>query len=177
METWVERHEVFNGPIFTVYTGQARLDDGQTARRDMVAHRGGVGVVAIHDEQVLLVRQYRLAGGAEFEEIPAGLREPGEDPAACAARELAEELGYAARQLIPLASYRTSPGFTDEVTAIFLALDLTPVEATPDWDERLHPVELPLAELPGALEAGRFEDGKTLVGLYAALAWLARHGR
>ncbi|NTU80847.1 MAG: NUDIX hydrolase [Chloroflexales bacterium] len=177
METWVEREEVFSGPIFKVYTGQARLDDGQTARRDMVAHRGGVGVVAIHDDRVMLVRQFRLAGGADFEEIPAGLREPGEEPAACAARELAEELGYAAGRLIPLASYRTSPGFTDEVTAIFLALDLAPAEATPDWDERLHPVELPLAELDDALAAGRFEDGKTLVGLYAALAWLERQGR
>jgi ADP-ribose pyrophosphatase len=175
METWVERHEVFSGPIFKVFTGQARLDDGQTARRDMVAHRGGVGVVAIHADQVLLVRQFRLAGGAEFEEIPAGLREPGEDAADCAARELAEELGYAAGRLLPLATYRTSPGFTDEVTAIFLALDLTPVSATPDWDERLHPEELPLAELAEALAAGRFEDGKTLVGLYAALAWLARN--
>ena len=82
METWVERHEVFSGPIFTVYTGQARLDDGQTARRDMVAHRGGVGIVALHEERVLLVRQFRLAGGAAFEEIPAGLRELGEDAAA-----------------------------------------------------------------------------------------------
>lgn len=173
MERWLDRQEVFKGPIFAVYTGQASLDDGQTARRDMVAHRGGVGVVPIHGESVLLVRQFRIVAGRDFEEIPAGLKEPGELPATTAARELAEELGYAAGRLIPLVTYKTSPGFTDEETAIFLALDLTPVSATPDWDERLHPVELPLAELPAALAAGRFEDGKTLIGLYAALAWLA----
>ncbi len=174
METWIERREVFSGPIFKVYTGEAALDDGQVARRDMVAHRGGVGVVPILGDRVLLVRQFRIASGRDFEEIPAGLKEPGELPEATAARELAEELGYAAGRLVKLAAYRTSPGFTDEETTIFLALDLSPATATPDWDERLHPLELPLAELPAALAAGRFEDGKTLVGLYAALAVLAR---
>lgn len=174
MESWQERTEVFRGPIFTVFTGAARLDDGQLARRDVVAHRGGVGVVPILGERVLLVRQFRLAGGREFLELPAGLREPGEEPAATAARELAEEVGYAAGRLIPLARYYTSPGFTDEVTELFLALDLTPATGARDWDERLEPAELPLAELPAALAAGTFLDGKTLVGLYAALAWLGR---
>lgn len=177
MEHWLDRREVFSGPIFKVYTGEARLDDGQTARRDMVAHRGGVGVVPILGDRVLLVRQFRIVAGRELEEIPAGLREPGEDTAATAARELAEELGYAAGRLVHLVTYRTSPGFTDEETAIYLALDLAPAAGTPDWDERLQPLELPLAELPAALAAGRFEDGKTLVGLYAALAWLAANGR
>src|SRR5690606_25730738 len=91
MESWVERTEVFSGPIFRVFSGQARLADGQTARRDMVAHRGGVGVVPIHEGKVLLVRQFRLAAGREMLEIPAGLLEPGEAPEETAARELAEE--------------------------------------------------------------------------------------
>ncbi len=174
MEQWLERHEVFAGPIFKVQSGSVRLDDGQTARRDIVAHRGGVGVVPIHAGMVLLVRQFRIGAGCELVEIPAGLREPGEEPIQTAARELAEELGYRAGRLIPLTTYRTSPGFTDEQTAIFLALDLEPVPATPDWDERLHPVEQPLAGLAEALAAGTYEDGKTLVGLYATLAWLER---
>jgi 8-oxo-dGTP pyrophosphatase MutT (NUDIX family) len=174
METWLERAEIFSGPIFRVYSGQARLEDGQIARRDMVAHRGGVGVVPVHEGNVLLVRQFRLAAGREMLEIPAGLREPGEDPATTAARELAEELGYAAGRLIPLAVYHTSPGFTDEQTHIFLALDLQPALGTQDWDERLFPEERSLESLPGALAAGEFLDGKTLVGLYAALAWLNR---
>lgn len=174
MERWIDRREVFSGPIFTVYTGEAALEDGQVARRDMVAHRGGVGIVPLLGDRVLLVRQHRLAAGADFEEIPAGLKEPGEQPEATAARELAEELGYAAGRMVRLATYRTSPGFTDEATTIFLALDLRPAAGTPDWDERLHPVELDLADVAEALAAGRFEDGKTIVGLYAALAWLAR---
>jgi ADP-ribose pyrophosphatase len=177
MEQWIEQREVFSGPVFRVLTGTAQLEDGQTARRDMVAHRGGVGVVPILGDQILLVRQFRIVAGCSMVEIPAGLREPGERAEDCAARELAEELGYAAGRLIPLATYRTSPGFTDESTAIFLALDLTPTTATPDWDERLTPVEQPLAGLAAALASGVYEDGKTLVGLYAALAWLVRAER
>jgi ADP-ribose pyrophosphatase len=176
MERWAERSEVFAGPIFTVVTGKAQLDDGQLARRDVVEHRGGVGVVPVHGGKVLLVRQFRLAAGREFLEIPAGLKEPGEEPADTAARELAEELGYAAGRLVPLATYHTSPGFTDETTAIFLALDLRPAQAERDWDERLHPEERDLAGLAEALAAGEFSDGKTVIGLYAALAWLAREG-
>jgi ADP-ribose pyrophosphatase len=177
MESWAERTEVFSGPIFRVVTGKARLDDGKTARRDVVEHRGGVGVVAIHEGKVLLVRQFRLAAGRELLEIPAGLREEGEEPAVTAARELAEELGFAAGRLEPLATYHTSPGFTDEQTHIFLALDLRPEAGEQDWDEVLHPEERPLAEVAAALAAGEFTDGKTLVGLYAALAWLQREGR
>jgi 8-oxo-dGTP pyrophosphatase MutT (NUDIX family) len=176
MESWLERAEVFSGPIFRVFTGQARLADGQTARRDMVAHRGGVGVVPIHEGKVLLVRQFRLAAGREMLEIPAGLLEPGEAPKTTAARELAEELGYRAGRLLPLAVYHTSPGFTDERTHIFLALDLQPATGTQDWDERLFPEERGLEALPAALAAGEFLDGKTIVGLYAALAWLEGDG-
>ena len=175
MESWVERTEVFSGPIFRVFSGQARLADGQTARRDMVAHRGGVGVVPIHEGKVLLVRQFRLAAGREMLEIPAGLLEPGEAPEETAARELAEELGYRAGRLVPLIAYHTSPGFTDEQTHIFLALDLQPATGVQDWDERLSPEERRLAELPAALAAGEFVDGKTLIGLYSTLAWLGRH--
>lgn len=174
MEIWEQRNEVFSGPIFRVVTGTVRLDDGRTARRDVVEHKSGVGVVAIHEGKVLLVRQFRLAAGRELLEIPAGLREPGEEPADTAARELAEELGYAAGRLIPLATYHTSPGFTDETTAIFLALDLRPEAGEQDWDERLHPEERSLESIPAALAAGEFSDGKTLVGLYAALAALER---
>ncbi len=176
MEQWAERHEVFRGPIFSVATGNVVLLNGQTARRDVVEHMGGVAVVPIHEDRVLLVRQFRIAAGREVLELPAGLLEPGEAPATAAARELAEELGYQAGRLIPLVNYYTSPGYSNERTHIFLALELSPASAEADWDELLHPEERPLAGLQEALLAGEFVDGKTLVGLQLALAWLARNG-
>jgi ADP-ribose pyrophosphatase len=176
VEQWLERHEVFRGRFFTVITGTAMIANGQTARRDVVEHIGGVAVVPIHAGRVLLVRQYRIAAGRETLELPAGLLHPGEAPEEAAARELAEELGYRAGRLIPLASYYTSPGYTDERTHIFLGLDLTPTDGTTDWDEHLHPEERPLEGLQQALLEGAFSDGKTVIGLSMALAWLARHG-
>lgn len=176
METWIEKQEQFRGRFLTVFTGVARLADGQTARRDVVEHRGGVAVVPIHEGQVLLVRQYRIAVGEELLELPAGLKEPGEAPEQTAARELAEELGYRAGRLIPLLTYYTSPGYTDEQTHLFLAFDLTPAAAEADWDERLHREAFPLEGLHDALAQGMFRDGKTLIGLHLALEWLARHG-
>lgn len=177
MEQWVERHEVFRGRFFTVFTGTAMIANGQTARRDVMEHIGGVAVVPIHADKVLLVRQYRIAAGREMLELPAGLLHPGEAPEDAAARELAEETGYRAGQLIPLASYYTSPGYTNERTHIFLGLDLTPTDGTADWDELLHPEELPLEGLQQALLEGSFSDGKTMIGLSLALAWLTQHGK
>ena len=175
MEQWLEQHEVFRGRFFTVITGTVRIASGETARRDVAEHVGGVAVVPILAGKVLLVRQYRIATGQEMLELPAGLLHPGEAPEQAAARELAEELGYRANRLVPLASYYTSPGYTNERTHIFLGLDLTPTDGTADWDEHLHPEERPLEGLQQALLGGAFSDGKTLIGLSLALAWLAQH--
>lgn len=172
METWLERATVFSGPIFEVISGTVRLDDGRSARRDVVVHGGGAAIVPVLGSEVLLVRQFRVALGREMLEVPAGRFEPNETPEQAAARELQEELGYRPGRLIPLTTYYASVGYTTERTAIFLALDLQPAPGQPDWDERLQTVAQPLADLPAALANGTFEDAKTVIGLYAALAWL-----
>ncbi len=72
METWVSKERRFAGQIFAVDVGEARLDDGTVVPREMVAHHGGVAVVPVLDDAVILIRQYRIVVGQTLLELPAG---------------------------------------------------------------------------------------------------------
>jgi 8-oxo-dGDP phosphatase len=136
----VSRAERYHGAIFSVYTDQVTMSDGSTAARDVVENRGAVVVVALDEQdRVVLIRQYRHPVGRHLWELPAGLRDVvGEDPALTAARELAEEVDLAAGRMEPLIDLYTSPGFADEQVRVFLARDLTDV---PDTDRHMRTAE------------------------------------
>ncbi len=135
----------------------------------IVRHPGGVGVLPVHyDRTVTLIRQLRPAAGASLLEIPAGRLNPGEDPAACGRRELAEETGLTAAFLSPLGVLHSSPGVFDEVIHLFLAGGLSQEEASPEHYEEIETVRLPLDEALRMARDGRISDGKTIAALFRA---------
>ena len=156
---------VHEGAIFSVHTETFRHVDGEEVTREIVRHRGAVGVVAHDEEQLWLVRQPREAIGVpDLLEIPAGkLDVEGEEPLAAAKRELAEEIGKAAEHWEQLVSFYTSPGFTDEECHVYLATGLTDATAEADEHERIDIVSRPLAELDAVIDETK--DSKTLIGL------------
>ncbi len=164
-ETWLHSELVHDGPIIRVRTGRVRLDDGTEAYREIVEHGGGVGVVPVLDDRVILVRQFRAAIDAEVLEIPAGRLEPDDTPEHRAHTELEEECGYRAGRLVHVASCYCSPGFTNERDEIYLAFDLTKTEQRLEEDERVEIVEIPIAELNDRLARCEFDDAKTIIGL------------
>ncbi len=125
----LSRTERYAGPIFTVFSDQVTMSDGDPASRDVVENKGAVGVAAIDDVgRVVLIRQYRHPVRRRLWELPAGLRDvQGEDLVLTAARELAEETDYRAGRFDLLVDLHTSPGFSDETIRIFLARELSPV--------------------------------------------------
>jgi len=100
-------------------------------------------------------------------EIPAGKLERGEDPLACAKRELEEETGYTARHYEKLSSFYTSPGFADELLHVYVATGLTKGESRPDEDEFVDMIELTLDEAHELHRTGEICDAKTIVALFA----------
>jgi 8-oxo-dGTP pyrophosphatase MutT (NUDIX family) len=157
---------IWNGHIGSVRVERYRYDDGREVTRENVHHPGAVGIVAVDDEHVWLVRQPReIVGVADLLEIPAGkLDVAGEAPLDSARRELAEEIGKGAHHWEPLKAFFTTPGFSDERIELFLATavhDVTQPEI--DEDERIEIVPWPLDRLDEAIAAS--EDAKTLVGL------------
>ena len=160
---------VYHGRLVDVRLERFRHADGEVVTREIVRHRGAVGIVAHDDEHVWLVRQPREAIGVpDLLEIPAGrLDVDGEEPLAAAQRELAEEIGRGAGTWEPIVAYYTSAGFTDERVHLFCASDLHSAHAHSHEVERIEIVAWPLRELHAAIDECR--DAKTLIGLL----WLA----
>lgn len=161
---------VYRGRLVDVQIERFRHADGAEVSREIVRHRGAVGIVAYDREQVWLVRQPRESVGENaLLELPAGrLDVDGEAPLQAAQRELAEEIGRGARSWEPIVAYYTSAGFTDERVHLFCATELYPYQAHSEEDERIEIVPWPIAGLRLAIEECR--DAKTLIGLL----WLAR---
>src|SRR3954452_19447165 len=158
--------QVYEGKIFTVEECEFRFPDGEEATREIIRHPGAVGIVAIDDEHVWLVRQPReAAGDPDMLEIPAGkLDEEGEEALETAKRELAEEIGKGAEHWEHLTTYFSSVGFADEQVHVYLATGLHDREVEPpDSNERIEIVPWPLDKLDDAIAETR--DSKTLIGL------------
>jgi ADP-ribose pyrophosphatase len=176
VERWLQQSVKYQGRIFSVIAGQAQLADGHQVPREMVVHQGGVAIVPLLGEEVVLVRQFRIAIGGRLLELPAGRLEGDESPEYRARRELEEEAGYQAGAMELLSTYYSSAGFTNERLSIFLATDLREVGQQLESDENIELVRLSLAEVRTGLAAGRFEDAKTIIGLRGCLDYLERKG-
>lgn len=161
---------VFEGKLVKVDCMDVTLPDGKSAKREAVRHPGAAAVVAVDDQNnVLLVRQYRAAIAKALIEIPAGkLDFPGEDRLDAAKRELKEETGMSANCWIHLTDMVSSPGFCDEVIGIYLATGLSAGDVSPDEDEFLNVIKVPLGTLMAMVRSGSITDAKTLVGLLMA---------
>jgi ADP-ribose pyrophosphatase len=131
--------------------------------KEIVKHPGSTAIVAIHNGELVLVRQHREPAGDELLELPAGTLEDGEDPLESAKRELEEEVGLKGGSWRKLGTYFTSPGFLDERMHLFVAEGLEQGEQQEDEDEEIEIVRWPVDELEAKL-AG-LEDLKTLTAL------------
>ena len=115
-----------------------------------------------------VIRQLRPAVGGHLLEIPAGRLHPGEDPAECGRRELAEETGLSPRALTPLGRFYPSPGVFDEVIHLFLGTGLSQGDAAPEHYEEIEKVRLPISEALRRAVSGEILDGKTITALLRA---------
>lgn len=166
METWNTSEILYDGKIVRLKVGEVALDDGTTARREVIEHPGGVCVVAYTGTSILFVRQYRIAIDQEILELPAGKLEGVEDPAARGRQELIEEAGYEAGEMTSLGHCFPTVGFCSEKIHIYLARNLTHVGQQQEADERITVIEMTLDEVRQALRNNTFDDAKTIVGLY-----------
>jgi ADP-ribose pyrophosphatase len=163
-ETCLSQEIIFEGKIISVHRDTAALPNGEKATREYVKHPGAVAVVAIKEEGLLLVRQYRYALERELLEIPAGKLDAGEAPVDCALRELREETGYRG-DLTPLGIYYSTPGFSDEAIHIFWARNLVWDPLNLDEDEFLEVEVIPWKQALQLAEKGQFRDAKTALGI------------
>jgi ADP-ribose pyrophosphatase len=166
-EERLSSERVFDGRVVTLDVDTVRLPDGSETRREVVRHGGAVMLVPwLDEEQILLVRQFRYATGQVLLELPAGLLDRADERVEdCAQRELIEETGYRAAHLEKIATFYTTPGFTDEIIHCFRATGLTPAAGETDADEFIDVVPVAYTEALALIRRGEIRDGKTMVGL------------
>ncbi len=172
-ERFVSREEKFSGRILNVHVDTVTLPDGSLATREVADHPGGVAIIALDDENnVLMVEQFRYVFGESVLEIPAGKLEKGEDPYLAALRELKEETGATPALFQPLGKLYPSPGCYGETLHLFLARNLTFGEANPDADEFLRAERVPLEVLLQRILRNEIADAKTVAGVLKAKLYL-----
>lgn len=159
----------YRGVIVNVTIDHAQLVDGRTVLREVVHHSGGVSVLPVDDAgNCYMVRQFRYPAGETMLEIPAGKREKGEEPLACAVRELSEETGFEADSLVDLGHFYATPGYCNEVIYVYLATGLHPGKSHPDDGEFLNVEKLPLDTLVDMAMRGELIDAKSVIAVLKA---------
>jgi ADP-ribose pyrophosphatase len=174
-EKEISKKIIFEGRLLKVRVDTVKLQSGVEATREVVEHPGAVAVIAItQDDELVLVRQFRQPAGEVLIEIPAGVPEKNEAGEAAARRELEEETGYYAKNIKKVWAGYSSPGYSSEVIQFFLATDMNLMKQHPDEDEF---VEVELVDIDACLDllkTGQINDNKTMIGIL--IADLARKG-
>jgi 8-oxo-dGDP phosphatase len=173
----VSSEQVFDGMVWDVRRDEIRLEDGQTVTREVLVHTGAVGVVALDEQdRLLLVRQYRHPVRSYLWEPPAGLLDvKGEDPLAAAKRELAEEAHLRATDWNVLVDFFNSPGGCTEAFRCYLARGLAEVPESEREEGHGEERDMPTAwvtldEARDLVLGGRLHNPTAVTGILSACA-------
>jgi ADP-ribose pyrophosphatase len=166
-EITLSSEPIFTGKIISLQVDKVQLPNGQTATREIIKHPGAVAMLALLENKMIVVEQYRKPLERSQVEIPAGKLDPGENPLDAALRELEEETGYSSNSIRLISSFATSPGFADEIIHLYLAENLVKGEARPDEDEFLECEAITLEEAQQYIHEQRINDAKTILAVYA----------
>lgn len=161
----VLRYQFKKKNIFLI-TRKMTIPNGMKIEKDIVLHPGAALIVPfLSADKVVILRQYRSTLNKYLYEFPAGTLEPGEQPAACARREIMEEAGYRAGKLKKVGMIYPVPGYSDEIIYIYKAEKLSVQKEAGDADEVLEPVIMTRQQIQKLFKAGKIVDGKTIAGL------------
>jgi ADP-ribose pyrophosphatase len=169
----------YSGKVVSLDIDKVEFPDGSVGELEIFRHPGAAAIVPFlsdpkgQDPQLLLIRQYRYAADGYLLEIPAGRLEDGEDPHACAVRELAEETGCTADSIEFMTAFYPTPGFCDEKIHLFMATGLHHGETNHEADEFVEPVTVKMSEALSMIESGEIRDGKTALGILFAAGYRA----
>lgn len=173
----VHSEVVYRGRVFQIRQDFIRLPNGNTAQIDVVDHRDSVTILPVDQQgQIWFIRQYRHPVDRFLLELPAGVAEPNEDPAANAQRELREEIGMAAGSMQLLGSFFLAPGYSNEYMHIFLAKDLHPSPLPADEDEILQIEKISARDAYELAENRTLDDSKSIIALFWARPFLDELG-
>lgn len=171
----IAQKTIYHGHAFNVRRDEVRFPNQHTMHLDIIEHPGAVTILPIDAEgRILFVRQYRHATGLELLELPAGTLNVGEQPDNCALREIREETGFAAGNLIKLGEFYLAPGYSTEYMVVYMANELHHDPLPGDQDEFITLEAIPIDQAYKMALNGELQDGKSLAALFLAHPYI--HG-
>jgi ADP-ribose pyrophosphatase len=160
-----DSRQIYQGRVIGLCLDTYRIHD-QMRVYEIIHHPGAIVIVPVDSKgRIYLVQQWRRAVGQIMTELPAGTLEEGEEPLACAQRELQEEIGFSARKMTSMMGFYSAPGFCDEYLHLFLAEDLIASRLPADDDEGIDVISLSLPEALQKIEQGQIIDAKSIAGI------------
>lgn len=165
----ISSEKLFHGKVFDLWREDVEYPDGRVSGIEFIRHHGAVTILPVDEQgKIWFVRQYRHPAGENLLELPAGCLEAGEEPEVCAAREIREEIGMAAAHLTKLGAFYLAPGYSNEISHVFLARDLSADPLEQDTGELIWVERYTLEEVWELAKSGEIRDGKTLAVLMLA---------
>ncbi len=164
---------IYKGRQFSFVKDQITLPHKVDAEMAFVRHPGSAVIIPVFEDQSIgLIKQYRYVVKSYIYEVPAGTMDLHEQPKTCAARELEEETGYAATELISLGETLLLPAYSDEISYIFLAKGLIPTAQKLDADEIISVEQYTITEIMEMIDNGIIVDALSILAIYRGLKYL-----
>lgn len=161
-EKTIKTNVVYDGIILSVNCDDVLAPNGLHVKREIIHHNGGVCILAMQDNKIAFVKQFRYAYGEEMFELPAGKLEKGEDSYHAGIRELEEEVGLKAESLTSFGSMYPSCGYTNEIIYLYKANNVTKVDRHLDADEDIDVYYFTLDEVIKMISDNIIKDAKTI---------------
>lgn len=166
VEKKLNSQSIYEGRVIKVSKDEVLCPNGSTSIREIVHHRGGVGVLFKLNDKFVLEKQYRYAFNEEMIEIPAGKLEEGEIPLPAAEREMLEETGYRPLEMIFLGDMYPTVGYSNEVIHLYYCDKAIKEERHLDSDEVIDLFTLSFEEIEQLIAENKIKDSKTIAAFY-----------
>lgn len=174
-EKTIDSESVFEGRVIHVKHDTVELENGDTAKREIVEHPGGVCIAALTPEnELLFVRQFRYPYKEIVLELPAGKLEKGQTPLENGKRELLEETGAVAREYVTLGQVYPSPGYCGEIIHLYFCRIDHFEKQQLDEDEFLRVLTIPVDKAVEMVLNNEIPDAKTQIAVLKTAALLRR---
>ena len=165
----IKKTKKYKGKNINVTLYETKLN-GTRISQEIVEQGNAVAVLAIDDDEVILVNEFRYPVGYVLE-IPAGNVDKGETPLKCAKRELLEETGYKAKRIEHLIRFFPKLGYNTQIIDCYVATELTKIsEPNLDEDELITVKKIKFRKLLNMINNGKISGSYTIcaVMVYAA---------
>ncbi len=174
--SFIESRLAYEGKIINLRLDTYQFDE-EPKVAEIIEHSGAAAIIPIDSSgKIILARQWRRAAEEILLELPAGMLEKGEEPLACAKRELQEETGFGSDHITPLGGFYTAPGFCTEYIYLFVAQELYPAPLQADDDEVIELQLFSLDQIDELIEKNQITDAKTIAGIFRYHLFLQREG-